>query len=324
MFKIILVIFLILFTKQLYAVDDVSSKILRIAMHPLVEVLMIKVANNFQGQLSLIKTSDNIVGTTIGVDKLCGKIDENINILITTRLLNQYEKNLCNQNAKEGLLEIKIGYYALLLADNPRNNTMDLSKKDLFMALAEKMPNFINVNSKNNIASWRDVYKLFPNRSIKIYGPPVNSVLYEYLVDNIIIPECMDNSYLQRSYKDFTIIHDICRKLNKSYVGNNVDEQSLIQNIINETSSFSILSYHIYEANKKNLKLNSLDGVFPSLENIKSSKYSLSWPIYVYIKKSSTNNILVKSFMKEITSPNAIGANGYLTNYGLININPIG
>lgn len=317
---VIFIFIILLYFNNLNAQDNLSDKILRIAIHPLVENLMIKVANNFQNQISFIKTPDNILGTTIGINKLCAQLDENINILATNRLLNQYEKNLCAINAKEGLLELKIGYYALFIVDNNKNPEMNLSKRDIFMALADKMPNYINPNSENIISNWSEIYKLFPSRNIKIYGPSENNIFYDYLIDNIIVSECMKNPYLQRQYRDFPKMLDLCTRLNKNYNGGIIDEQSLAQTIINEPYSFGFISYSNYDYNKKNLKLNSLDGIFPSLENIRSSKYSLSYPIYIYIKKSSLDNILIKNFIKEITSPNTIGAKGYLVNYGFISI----
>ncbi|MEM7279286.1 MAG: substrate-binding domain-containing protein, partial [Pseudomonadota bacterium] len=62
-----------------------------------------------------------------------------------------------------------------------------------------------------------------------------------------------------------------------------------------------------------------IDGVEPSFEAIADGSYPVSRPLYFYVKKAHVGVIPgIEGFLKEYTSEQAWGEDGYLSDRGLI------
>jgi phosphate transport system substrate-binding protein len=80
-----------------------------------------------------------------------------------------------------------------------------------------------------------------------------------------------------------------------------------------------VTTFSYLDQNGDKIKAATIDGVAPTYENIASSKYPVSRPLYFYVKKSHVGVIPgIKEYIAEFTSEKAWGKNGYLAEKGLI------
>ena len=73
-----------------------------------------------------------------------------------------------------GITEVKIGFDGIVLANSKKTKALKITKKQIFQALAHKVP----VNGKlvaNPYKKWSDIDPSLPNSKIEVLGPPPTS-----------------------------------------------------------------------------------------------------------------------------------------------------
>ncbi|NCX71043.1 MAG: phosphonate ABC transporter substrate-binding protein, partial [Rhodobacteraceae bacterium] len=71
--------------------------------------------------------------------------------------------------------------------------------------------------------------------------------------------------------------------------------------------------------NTDTIYASKVNGVTPSTETIASGEYPISRPLQFYVKKAHVGKIKgMEEYLKEFTSENAFGEDGYLSDKGLI------
>jgi phosphate transport system substrate-binding protein len=323
--KIFQIIFIIVFFSTIIHSSfceeniNISGKILRIGIEPILLNLFNKFSDNFYSQISYIK-NNNANDRYESIRKICQSDD--ISFVITTKPLNEYEKLLC-KNYNEELIEEKIGYYGFVFITKNSNDSIEFTSKTIFKALSiHSIKNFHN--QKEQYQSWNEINKNFPNFNIKIYGPFIESSEFEFLSENFIKNNCMAIIYHQEKFSDFLKLQKFCKEIKNdgTYVGDNIEGRLILEKVLSEEGSYGIAPYNLYEKNNESLFYKNFNGVEPTKQNILNDKYPLSYPILIYYKKSSINasNKLMNDFLQEIKNANMIGKNGLLVNYGLISL----
>ena len=62
-----------------------------------------------------------------------------------------------------------------------------------------------------------------------------------------------------------------------------------------------------------------IEGIKPEFDNVADNSYTISRPLYLYVKKSRSElHPLITRFLKEFTSEKAWGSGGYLSALGLV------
>jgi phosphate transport system substrate-binding protein len=99
------------------------------------------------------------------------------------------------------------------------------------------------------------------------------------------------------------------------------NDNLIVQRLLADTNALGIFGYSFLYENADTLKGISVDGVFPTPETIADASYSVSRPLYIYIKNAHLNVIPgMNEFVAEYLSDAAIGPDGYLLERGLIPI----
>jgi phosphate transport system substrate-binding protein len=299
----------------------ISNKIIRVAINPILLPIMNKFSDNFYGQLSFTKLDSAFNNESDGIIKFCYN-NNDINALVITRKLNEYEKNFCVSKSQSNLQEIKIGYYGLAIIGHKEKKDIGLSTQILFKALSKRFSTLDGFLQNKNL-KWSDINRLLPNEQIKFYGQLTDSPPYNYLMSRIILNSCASDKYTQEKFTNSNILREQCIGIRTDgvYLGDSSDARLALQKIFSEKNSYGIVQYNIYQNNMENTSLHSFNGVTPTFENIKNETYGLSFPIYIYMKKNKIEeNNLIKTFAQDITNKNAIGKDGYLKDFGLISL----
>ncbi len=94
----------------------------------------------------------------------------------SSRAIKQSEIDRCSSNGVSEIIEVKIGYDGIVVAGALESAVMNLSRKDLFLALAREVPGSADGELISNpYKTWRDVNPQLPARTIEVLGPPPTS-----------------------------------------------------------------------------------------------------------------------------------------------------
>lgn len=232
----------------------------------------------------------------------------------SSRPIKSQELKDCEKNGVSPPLEIIIGYDAITLIHNKNLTTFNLTTQEIFLALAEFIPDSNNNLVKNPYKLWSDINKNLPKIPIKVLGPPSSSGTKDSFLELAFKKGC--NSL---NIKD----ENICTSIRQdgAWIISGEDDHLIITKVENSSDLIGILGYNFYIENKEKLQAISINSISATEDNILSNKYNLSRPLYMYFK---TEHILLEptllKFLNFILTNNILGFNGYLAEKGLIPI----
>lgn len=134
---------------------------------------------------------------------------------------------------------------------------------------------------ESTVKTWSDVRPEWPNETIKLYAPGVDSGTFDYFTEEI-------NGESGAVRTDFTPSED---------------DNVLVQGIAGDKYALGFFGYSYYEENQDVLKAVKIDGgngpVGPTFETIKDGSYSpLSRPLFLYVTKKALEQEHVKEFLR--------------------------
>jgi phosphate transport system substrate-binding protein len=92
-----------------------------------------------------------------------------------SRRIKQSEIDKCAKNGIKDIIEVRIGYDGIVVANSKQGAKFDLTTKDLALALAKQVPGKDGKLIDNPYGKWSDVRKDLPNLAIEVLGPPPSS-----------------------------------------------------------------------------------------------------------------------------------------------------
>lgn len=261
------------------------------------------------------------LGTGGGMRLFCGGIGERFpDFANASRKMTESEISQCRSNGVKQIIEIKIGYDGIVFANSNKAPALNLTKKQIFLALAERIPHkgkLIN----NPYSKWNEIDKSLPNQQIEIYGPPPTSGTRDSIVEIIMQPSCMDIAEFIKEFPDEALRKRACRNIRNDgkFIEAGENDNVIVKKLILNRKAIGVFGFNFLQQNKERLQGTTIDGVEPNFDNIYDGKYILSRPLFVYFKKENINAAPnIKKFIKEMISQKAIGKNGYLTEKGLV------
>lgn len=239
-----------------------------------------------------------------------------------SRPIKQSEIDKCRENGINNIGEIKIGYDGIVLANSILGENFSLTKKQIFLALANKVPSKDGASLVDNFyQKWSDIDKNLPQIEIMIYGPPPTSGTRDAFVELIMEEACEDFAVLKKSYPNKEIRAKKCHIIRNDgrFIEAGENDNLIVQKLKNNINALGIFGFSFLEENSHLVKSAKINNIVPSFENIVSGKYSVSRPLFIYFKGENIAIIDgMKEFILEIISPNTIGFDGYLLQKGLI------
>ncbi|OYW53546.1 MAG: phosphate ABC transporter substrate-binding protein [Hyphomicrobium sp. 32-62-53] len=252
----------------------------------------------------------------VGVDKADGTN--------ASRRIKKSEFELCDKNGVKDIIELTVGYDGLTIAQSKDGPQVALTRKQVFQALAEKVPNDKGELVDNPYKNWSDIDPSLPNIKIEVLGPPPTSgtrdSFHELFMEKGA--EGFDSLKAMKSdkakEKDFEKIWKSIRK-DGAYVEAGENDNVIVQKLEGNKNAFGIFGFSFLEENADKLKGVSIEGAEPTFDNISGGKYKGARPLFVYFKKAHIGVIPgLDKFIAEYTSEKALGAEGYLTEKGLV------
>ena len=245
-------------------------------------------------------------------------------IVNTSRKIKQSEIKLCQKNGVNDVDEIKIGYDGIVLANSKKSEPMDITVKELYLALAKHVP-AEKTGAKmieNPYSLWSDIRSTLPKTPIKVLGPPPTSGTRDAFVDLIMEAGCEQYPAIKEIKKTKKeLFKSTCHGIREdgSYVEAGENDSLIIQKLILDPNIFGIFGFSFLDLNLDRLQGAFINGVEPDFETISDGEYPISRSMYFYVKQEHIKTIPgIEEYVKEFTSENAFGEDGYLVEKGLI------
>jgi phosphate transport system substrate-binding protein len=243
-----------------------------------------------------------------------------------SRRIKVGEFELCEKNGVKDIIELTIGYDGLTLAHSKDGPATTLTRKQIFQALAEKVPNDKGELVDNPYKNWSDIDPSLPNIKIEVLGPPPTSgtrdsfheLFLEKGAEAFDSLKAMKKKDEEAKTKDFEKVWKSIRK-DGAYVEAGENDNVIVQKLEGNKNAYGIFGYSFLEENADKLTGVAIEGVEPTFDNISGGKYKGARPLFVYFKKAHIGVIPgLDKFIAEYTSEKALGPDGYLTEKGLV------
>ena len=263
-------------------------------------------------------------GTGGGLKMFCDGIGVDFpDIANTSRAIKSSEAASCAANGVDEVIEVKIGYDGIVLANSLRAPAIALSRLEIFLALAKQVPGKgANELVDNPYRLWSDINPNFPATRIEVLGPPPTSGTRDAFVELAMEGGCSGIGWIKElKSTDETRYKAVCHSIREdgAYVEAGENDNLIVQKLEANLSAMGIFGFSFLDQNAEKVRGSAVDGVEPSFDNIADGSYSVARPLYFYAKKAHVDVIPgLRGFLREFTSERAWGDDGYLSERGLI------
>ena len=264
-------------------------------------------------------------GTGVGFGLFCKGVGfETPDLNGASRKMTAAEFATCQKNGVTSITEIEFGLDGLVLVSSKKNPMVNLSRAELFTALARQIEsdNAITTNSTKN---WNDINPRLPALPIKLMAPPADSPAMYGFVENVMAKGC--ESFAQFAALKEEDRHQKCRSLRKDdvFVEGLKNEARKIEWLTENPSAFAVMNFLTFQRHQDSLMVHRIEGVLPTVESITAKKYPLTTPLLLYVKNQHIASIPgMEKLLYEFASERAISPDGYLTDKGLVPVDEIG
>ncbi|KZX53326.1 phosphate ABC transporter substrate-binding protein [Halioglobus sp. HI00S01] len=273
-----------------------------------------------------------------------------------SRRIKKSEFDDCQQNGVTDILEVLVGYDGIAIANSRKADQMELSLKDIYMALAKDIPGPDGKLMPNPYTTWKDVNPALPAIKIEVLGPPPTSgtrdafaelalgggaqavpalktlrgmgaddaVALRAAMASLGIPAGVYDSYLEKKGKApkgkdiFKTVAYAVRE-DGAYIEAGENDNLIVQKLEANPNALGIFGFSFLDENGDKVQGSLIDGVAPSFDTIADGDYPVSRPLYFYVKAAHVGKIPgIQEYAAEFASNKAMGEDGYLPERGLI------
>jgi len=246
----------------------------------------------------------------------------------SSRRIKKSEFKKAMKNGVKEIVEVKIGYDGIVVANSKKAPAFNLTRKDIFLALAKSVPaeNGTKNLIPNPYTTWKEVNPALPDIRIEVLGPPPTSGTRDAFVELAMEGGAKKIDWIRALKKtDKQAYKIICHTIREdgAYIEAGENDNLIVQKLNANKDALGIFGFSFLDQNMDKIQGSFVDGVEPTFEAIADGAYPISRPLYFYIKKAHVTAIPgMKEFLAEFTSDKAWGDEGYLTDKGLIPMPP--
>ncbi len=256
-----------------------------------------------------------------------------------SRRIKKSEFDMCQKNGVEKILEVKVGYDGIAIANSKQGASFSLSTRDVFLALAKEIPNPDGSETlvPNSYTTWKEVNDSLPDTAIEVLGPPPTSGTRDAFAELAMEGGCKTFGWIKQIKKDSkaakkagdkatakslkskykTICHTV--REDGAYVEAGENDNLIVQKLDANPNALGVFGFSFLDENLDKVQGSKINGVKPEFDSISDGSYPISRPLYFYVKVAHVNVIPgIKEFLAEFTSEKTWGDEGYLSDRGLI------
>ncbi len=286
------------------------------------------VAENF-GRTTKFKTPIvESTGSGGGLKLFCSGLGANHpDITNASRRIKASEVGRCADNGIDDIVEVKVGYDGIVLANSRKSPQLELGLRDVFLALAKKVPDGNGGLQANPYKTWNDVNVSLPKVNIEVMGPPPTSGTRDAFVELAMEGGCKTFPWVKAMKKtDKPAYKELCHTIREdgAFVEAGENDNLIVQKLNANPSAFGIFGFSFLDQNADSVQGSIVDGKAPTFENISNDSYPVSRSLYFYVKKDNVSKVPgITEYLAEFMSDKASGEDGYLAEKGLIPMNDV-
>jgi phosphate transport system substrate-binding protein len=264
-------------------------------------------------------------GTGGGLKLFCSGVGEDSpDFTNASRPIKKSEFEDCAKNGVTDIVEIKVGFDGLSLAQSKDAKEFALTKQQVFAALAKQIPGPDGVLIANPNKLWSDVDASLPATKIEVLGPPPTSGTRDSFAELVLEKGAEKYETLaalkKSDAKAFEAVWKAVRE-DGAYVEAGENDNLIVQKLQANPDAVGIFGFSFLEQNAGTVKDISVDGVKATYEAIADGSYKVARPLFIYAKKQHVDVIPgMKEFIAEYVSDKALGEDGYLADKGLVTL----
>jgi phosphate transport system substrate-binding protein len=262
-------------------------------------------------------------GTGGGMKLFCAGVGvEHPDATNASRAIKKSEYDDCQKNGVKDIVELKIGFDGLTIANSKAGPDLKLTKQQVFLALAKDIPGPDGKLVPNPHKSWSDIDKSLPDQKIEVLGPPPTSGTRDSFLELVMeegakkVPalatlRTADAKAFDKAWKSI--------REDGAWVDAGENDNLIVQKLVANPKAVGVFGFSFLEENAAKIKGAAVDGAAPDYEGIASGKYKVARPLFVYFKKQHIGVVPgIDKFIAEYTSDKALGEDGYLARKGLV------
>jgi len=272
-----------------------------------------------------------------------------------SRRIKSSEFEQCQENGVKDIVEVLIGYDGIVLANAKGSAPLELSRKDIYMALAAQVPGPDGKLIANPNKTWKDVNSALPAIKIEVLGPPPTSgtrdafaelaleggarkvediaTLRDLGADQTSEIEAMvaklgiekawaavvDKNGDKAKGKDVVKIIGRSVREDGAYIEAGENDNLIVNKLVANPDALGIFGFSFLDQNSDKVQGSIIDGNEPTFDAIAAGDYKVSRPLYFYVKKAHIGTVPgIAEYLEAFVSEDAIGPDGFLVDKGLI------
>ena len=285
-------------------------------------------------------------GTGGGMKLFCSGVGTRYpDITNASRRMKPSEQAYCAKQGVDEVVEVKIGYDGVAIANTKAGVSWSLSFREIFLALAKQIPGPNGRLIDNPYQHWKAITPSLPDNKIEVLGPPPTSGTRDAFVELVMeagakhFPDLAalakakgkqqvkplmaklgipDTAYHQSGKRLFKQVAHAIRE-DGAYIEAGENDNLIVQKLKANPNALGIFGFSFLDQNADQVKGARIDGTAITFESIVEGRYPVSRPLYLYVKKAHVGTIPgLKQFLQAFTSDRAWGDEGYLADKGMI------
>ena len=241
----------------------------------------------------------------------------------SSRAIKASEVATCAANGVDEIIEVKIGYDGIVIANAIGAASFELTREEIFLALAKEVPGAAEGELIDNpYQTWADINPALPAIKIEVLGPPPTSGTRDAFVELAMEGGCTATPWIAAlKSSDKNRYKSICHTIREdgAFIEAGENDNLIVQKLQANPDALGIFGFSFLDQNMEKVKGSAVDGVEPTFDTIADGSYPVSRPLFFYVKKAHVDVIPgLRGYLREFTSERAWGEEGYLSDRGLI------
>ncbi|MFT5571207.1 MAG: phosphate transport system substrate-binding protein [Cryomorphaceae bacterium] len=273
----------------------------------------------------------------------------------SSRRMKSGEFESCQKNGVTEIVEVLIGYDGIVLANSKGSAPFELSRKDIYLALAKLVPGPDGKLIENPNKTWKDVNPKLPASKIEVLGPPPTSGTRDAFVELALeggarmVPDISALRKMKANQtaeimglvtklgvqdawaaivkkkgakakgKDMVKIIGRSVREDGAYIEAGENDNLIVNKLVANPNALGIFGFSFLDQNSDKVQGSVIDGNAPTFEAIATGTYKVSRPLYFYVKKAHIGTVPgIQEYLNTFVSEDTIGEDGYLIDKGLI------
>ena len=241
-----------------------------------------------------------------------------------SRRIKEKEFKMCQDNGVTDIVEVLIGYDGIAFANSRKSDQFEISRKDIYLALAKDVPNPDGSETfvANPYKTWKDVNPELPELAIEVLGPPPTSGTRDAFVELALEGGCKKYDWVKAIKKaDKPTYKARCHSIREdgAYIEAGENDNLIVNKLDANPAAFGVFGFSFLDQNSDKVQGSIVDGFEPTFESIASGDYKVSRPLYFYVKKAHVGVVPgIAEYLNEFTAESTWGDEGYLADKGMI------